>query len=418
MKKMLLPFLLGFICFTVKSQTGIFIFKDQIEERPNVQIVDIKEGANKKIYALGEAKDTDFKNPYPWFACIDSKGKLISSNYPHKGNTSGMLRLILTPENRSMLYGNTEGNGKSKPFSILVNDDGTSNSVNVMAMSYSMIIGDVVPFSNNKCIIAQSNRNKETGLYNIGLIKADNDKYLPIPFKTIVSDKHELISKILVTQEKNILIAGYQILDEDFNIKPFIYYVDSLGEKIWNYYPEFSTDFESNSLIQDTDGNFIIASSYRDKKAGPCKTVLLKLNSKGDKIDEKVIDDIKANGFLLLNNGKILMYGTHYQAYNNVMIISKANFFILNNKLEKQFSDEVGMFDDPDYNLPSLAVTAQPTSSEFNTGIQLSDGRIVLAGRVYMPDKVSADEILLSPRYNQPMILFMNDDGTFRVKQK
>lgn len=418
MKKTILSFLIVFYGFSSIAQTGIFIYKDQIEERPNVHIIDIKEGADKQLYILGEAKDKEFQNPYPWFARIDNKGKLIKSVYPHKDNTSGMLRLIIASNQRIMLYGNTNDNGKAKPFSILLNDDGGTNTLNVMAMSYPMIIGDVVPYSNKKSLIVQSNRNKETGVFNIGLIKADNDKYLPIPFKTLVSDKHELVSKVFLTKEKNILIAGYKIIDEDFNIKPFIYYLDSLGENLWSYYPEFSTDFENISIAQDKDGNILVASSYRDKKLGPCKTILLRINSKGEKTEEKIIDDIKSNGLLLLKNGNILMYGTHYQVYNDMMIISKANFFIFNSKLEKQVSDELGMLDNPDYNLPSLAVTAQPTSSEFNTAIQLTDGRVVLAGRVYMPDKVKPDEILLSPRYNQPMILFMNEKGTFRSTPK
>lgn len=414
MKKTVLCFVIVFQCFLGKSQTGIFIYKDLIEERPNVHIVDIKEGADKQIYVLGEAKDKEFQNPYPWFACIDNNGKLITNRYPHKGNTTGMLRLIVASNQRYMLFGNMNDNGKAKPFSILLNDDGSTNTLNVMAMSYPMIIGDVVPFSDEKTLIVQSNRNKETGIFNIGLIKADNDRYLPIPFKTLVSEKHELVSRIFVTKEKNIIIAGYQILDEDFNIKPFIYYVDSLGENLWNYYPEFSTDFESISLAQDNEGNILLAASYRDKKLGPCKTILLKLNVKGEKIEEKEISDIKANGLLLLKNGNLLMYGTHYQVYNDMMIISKASFTLFNSKLEKQLTDEVGIIDNPDSNLPSLAVTAQPTSSEFNSGIQLSDGRIVLAGRVYMPDKTNPDEILLSPRFNQPYIMFMNENGTFR----
>lgn len=414
MRKLFLFLLIGFLNFSGKSQTGIFVYKDQIEERPNVHIVDIKEGADKKIYVLGEAKDKNFDNPYPWFACIDTQGKLISSIYPHKENTSGMLRLITASNKRLMLFGNIDDNGKAKPFSILLNDDGSLNTFNIMAMSYPMILGDVVPYSNNKCLIAQSNRNKETEIFSIGLIKAENDRYTPIPFKTLVSEKHELVSRIFVTREKNIIIAGYQILDDDFNIKPFVYCVDSLGEKLWDFFPEFPTDFESISLTQDVDGNILIASSYRDKTKGPCKTILIKLNAKGEKIEEKEISDIKANGLLLLKNGNLLMYGTHYQVYNDIMIISKASFILFNSKLEKQLTDEMGILDNPDYNLPSLAVTAQPTSSEFNSGIQLSDGRIVLAGRVYMPDKTNPDEILLSPRFNQPYILFMNENGTFR----
>ncbi len=174
------------------------------------------------------------------------------------------------------------------------------------------------------------------------------------------------------------------------------------------FYPKYATDFESQTLAQDKDGNFLLSASYRDKTKGSCRSIVVKINSSGEQIAEQTFEDIKINGLLLLNNGNMLMYGTHYQVYSKMLIISKGSFVIVNSNFEKIASDEMGIFDLPDYNLPSLVATAQPTSSEFNTGIQLSDGRIVLAGRVFMPDKTSPDEILLSPRYNQPYVLFMN----------
>jgi hypothetical protein len=72
------------------------------------------------------------------------------------------------------------------------------------------------------------------------------------------------------------------------------------------------------------------------------------------------------------------------------------------------------MFDAPDAELPGLAMTTWPTASDFLTAIQLSDGRIALGGRVYMPMQTKPDEIILSPRINRALLLIMDKNGGFR----
>ncbi len=71
-----------------------------------------------------------------------------------------MLRLLIASEKRVMIYGNTNDN--MQPFSMLLNENGTTNTMSVMAASLPMILGDVAPFSSSHCIIAQSKSNKET----------------------------------------------------------------------------------------------------------------------------------------------------------------------------------------------------------------------------------------------------------------
>jgi len=79
--------------------------------------------------------------------------------------------------------------------------------------------------------------------------------------------------------------------------------------------------------------------------------------------------------------------------------------------LEKEKEREMGMMDAPDAELPGLAMTMKPTSSDFLTAIQLKDGRVVLGGRDYMPLQIHPDKILLSPRANQNLMIFCDSNG-------
>jgi hypothetical protein len=76
--------------------------------------------------------------------------------------------------------------------------------------------------------------------------------------------------------------------------------------------------------------------------------------------------------------------------------------------------DEMGMFDGPDAFLPSLAMAAFPTASDFLTAIQLSDGRIACAGRVFMPSETSPEKVIGADRYNKAFLVLMSADGKFR----
>ena len=147
---------------------------------------------------------------------------------------------------------------------------------------------------------------------------------------------------------------------------------------------------------------------------GTCWTQVWKFDKKGNLLGEMKIENIKSNGQLLLKNGKTLLYGTHYQIYDSRFIISKGCWVILDDSLKIVLSDEMNAKDSPDADLTPLAMVAKPTSSEFHCGTQLSDGRIVLGGRVTYPEFPEESKILGCNHYNEACMLILNEKGSFR----
>jgi hypothetical protein len=147
---------------------------------------------------------------------------------------------------------------------------------------------------------------------------------------------------------------------------------------------------------------------------GTCWTKIWKFDNKGNLIGEVKIEDIKSNGQFLLKDGNTILYGTHFQIYDRRFIISKGSWVILDDSLKIIRADEMTAKDSPDADLTPLAMTAKPTSSEFQCGIQMTDGKIVLGGRVTYPEFPEESKILGCNHYNEACILILNDKGTFR----
>jgi hypothetical protein len=146
-----------------------------------------------------------------------------------------------------------------------------------------------------------------------------------------------------------------------------------------------------------------------------CSTQLFTLDSNGTQIQMTETSEICANGVLTLNNGNIFLYGSKYQAVGNY-IITKAAYTLYDPAMKIVKEDMMGMIDGPDAYLPGLYISMFPTSSDFLTAIQLSDGRIACGGRVYMPRETTPVAIQTSERYNRAFLVLMDDNGNFRSK--
>ncbi len=397
---------------TAKAQTGFFIYHDTVKGKPHIQINDIKEGSDKKLYIAGESKDENFELTSPWFMQVDGKGEML-----HKSalstEVSDIKRVILNKDQKSMLYGNTTSTGgKPQSYSALLTEEGHTTSINVMAMSYAMILGDAVPYSKTQTLVVQSNRNKETQLYNLNLIKAANDMYFPSGFATIESTYNEISTQVVTNRKKDIFIVGFRMIGED--LQPFVYATDSTGKKLWEAIPEIPAGFENLKIGLDKNENILVTAGYRNNNLGNCNTQLWKANASGKTIQQLDIPNLKSNGILLLKNGNVMIYGADFQIHDRRFIISKGSFVVLDDKFAIVKQDEMKKTDAPDADLAPLAMSAKPTSSEFNTGIQLSDGRIVLGGRITFPEFPEDEKILGCTYYNEACLLFLNEKASFR----
>lgn len=390
------------------AQTGMFVYdKSFLQERPNLQIVDIGCDNNFVIYVLGEAYDEEFQNPYPWIALIDGKnGSIIQEAFPVKENTEGLLKIFITRDKKIVVYGNCIRNDKVQPYFLQIEENLQIKNHFLVSLKKPQYIAGVASFTPDKNLIALNIAEVDMGKIKIGLAKIPIDMFIPSFFTQIEGSPYMLATDITLYNNK-IILAAYE-KDYNENIKPVIYCMDTAGKVEWTFNPSYNPNF--NEQFVRTDNNSIyILTNYKYPENGTCNSSLIKLNKEGKKITEKNYDGYKFNGLQILKNGKIILYGMSYLILDDTYLTSTGVYMILNENLETMFTKQVGVEDLSNQKLKeTIKNNNLMISSELNAGIELLDGRIALGGRFYMPDIAnSAFDI----QFNRPMIILLTKDG-------
>jgi hypothetical protein len=192
---------------------------------------------------------------------------------------------------------------------------------------------------------------------------------------------------------------------------PVIYRIDNTGLKVWE--KELEDYPDAVDLGVAADGNAIyFTCSYGSESDPKSESNLVKLDMEGNIVKAATLDNINAKGLLLLQSGNILVYGGFYSP-NGASFIKKAKVMSFKSDLTSIASSFLGPYDDPDAQLPGLANSIYPTSSDILCAVQLEDKRVVLGGRVFMQKDVHPDRILLSPRTNRNMLIIAGEMGTW-----
>ena len=417
MKKSFPTLFLLLLFFSVKAQyTGLVTFLDKMPDRPHTHIIDLKEAKDHSIYLLGECKDDKFQQTSSWLTKIDANGKtLMANNGEKKLDVKDLKRVILTEKEDVLFLGNKDSDGgKPQSFAQLYDKDLKINTVVVMAMSYPIILGDAINYDPNTVLIAQSNRKQNNNKFNITLLKGPINKYFPVEFASIPSEFNELTSNIVLNSKKDAILSCIRF--DGKTMSNIIYAVNQKGEKIWEYVPDVANDFINSNLTIDKNDNPIFTCSFRNATTYMSSTVVVKLDNKGKLVKQKTIENIKANGIMVLKNNKYLVYGANFQPYDNRIIISRAGYNILDADLNEILHEELIQTDIPT-TMASIDFKSNPISTEFNRAIQVYDGRIAFGGRINYPkDYGSKTTEASSARNNQGCVLFTTQDGKFRKK--
>ena len=86
----------------------------------------------------------------------------------------------------------------------------------------------------------------------------------------------------------------------------------------------------------------------------------------------------------------------------------------MNKELSLIKEEELSIQDKPDSEYPAEAMKKLPTSSDLIAGYELNDGRIALAGRVFMPINKAAAKNINTARHNCALLILTDKNGNFR----
>lgn len=386
------------------SQKGIFYYPDTAQL--NTQIIDIKENRNNgEIYLLGNTTDISFEHTTPYFARTDKNGKLLFSKF-FDTEVYNICNIVLNGEDVK-IYGSQNYSGFSQ-YSKDFDKNGETTNNNIMMDMTSGMLQQVVDLGTGKSLRLSSRRKDQ--YFNIRISLLDNKLgYAAVNFP-IKANHNELADDYCMLKDSSLIIIGKSLNDEFTTYESVMHHYSLRGDSLWT--ADIQGTKNNTSQYIEVDKNYqiyyIYSLAYNDYST---EAFLSTVSSSGQLSNQKTIEEFIPNGMLSLSNGNMLLYGYKYVfSGNNVM--KKAKFIIVNNRNEVIKKDEITESDPPDTAMPSYEFVLMPSSSEFLSATQLSDGRIALGGRVYYPvnPTVSGD----NQRLNKPLLLLMTQDGMFR----
>ena len=422
-----------FLSAAAYSQTGIFYWNDSVPS--NNWTNTIEQTPEGDIYMVGTTTDALNKNPQPLFIRTDKTGKLIVKKTIEAPDLFQLIGFLLLPKASNCtsdcyslkLFGTKAESGSPSFYTQPLNAIGDPQGTETTLTNAAQIMGDVAAINDSENYFSFSRR-LANSTYNVRLVKekyrevknasypgfvAEEESYIALN-----SDYNELCQAIIPDGDDFAYLfcsRNYSADDADAVIYKVWVKTDSI---VWKQEIKSRMNVASPGLFKGGDNMLVMLLNYPDNTvADSGKTKLLQINmTTGDTVAVTKSFNIRSNGILHLKNGNYMLYGgglnTNKDVANSASI--KGKWIVLDKDFNKIKEDEMGMFDAPDANLPSLAMSAAPTMSELYKAVQLSDGRVAFTGRVYMPNHTAPNEIIYSARYNRPLLLISDQSGNFR----
>lgn len=407
-------FLFCILAGTVFAQTGVFWFGDSTSNYVNNRIISMKEKPGGGLYFLGKASDRQYANVHPYWGSCDKSGKLIVQKTLETTNDIFELNnFVVCSENKFRIWGTETVNNRQTLLLNTIDAKGNLPGSDAILTNTNTLCGDVLQADAQTAVCAKTVQSSSTGLFHISIYKYNLENDQQIWYKKLDAEGNEEASKLFLMKDGSVILLAKEYDERLTTYTSLIYKLSSTGELIWRKSIAAYPIFFAHGIAEGKNKSLVYVCSIGSERDTVCSTKICSLDSSGNLLSTNEVPGIRANGILGLKNGNFFLYGSHFQKAS-VYIITKACFKIYDPNLKLLKTDELGMFDGPDAQLPSLAMSVWPTSSDFLTAIQLSDGRIACGGRVYMPTEKDPEKIIFSDRVNKGLLVLMSSDGKFR----
>jgi len=390
------------------AQTGISYYPSLNKSYVHNNIVGITEAANTEIYLIGKASTEDYSKSIPYFGRYDKKGEPLMHKFFEDFPIWDLKNLVITAGQSIKLYGTTYDKNKYNPFYLKINPLGRVESKSPTASVYNTILSDISPKEN--FVAAAHTKIGENKKYNIIVHKIDANDEVYVWSTPIATEVNEEATKVIVCSDNTILVLGKEYRNNMRTYTPIVYKISSAGKVMWRVGITVPPNFFTQDIVQFDRSTYVYMCSYGKEYLGTSETRLIQLSSAGSATKANTIPNINTNGLLLLENKKVLLYGSNLAILSG-RVVTRAKYAIVGKNLEMEYQRELGSKDAPDVLMPQKIATALPSTSDFSSAIILSDGRIALAGKVYMPANPQNPNPRGSDRFNVPMLVILDKYG-------
>ena len=385
----------------VKGQTGIFYFLPTDATLTNSKVVGISQANSENLMLLIFNSDPNYLSH-----SIQIFNKPLNNNAITKtdltiNNLHDLVSLEKKGKNEFALFGNTTLNKSFEPFQLNVSSTGEVLSNIQLPQVYSTLISDVIV--HNESFMILYSRVGKNNLYNISLHKVNAETGNVEWLKVISSENNEEADKIVATLTGEFYVLGKKYNDEVTEFVPIIYKIDKNGKQLWKKAIDVPANFNTQSILNVNNEELLYVCGYTKNPTGFSETRVLKLSNTGDEIEGNSLKDFSANGIIEISDETFLIYGSKF-IVNTQQIVTKGKFVIVNKKLVELVEKTLDENDKPDI----LLKNKTKTSSDFLCAKKLTDNKIALAGKVFVPASDNPEN-----KINVPLLMIINKDGTY-----
>lgn len=386
----------------LQAQTGIFYYPVNNELLPHAQALHIVPLPHGHLMLLNKNSDPQYNRMEMLFIEIDNNGNKINSFNIAQEDLYELVKMEPVGEAELVVLGNKSLNKELFPFSLKINKKGEVIEQTDESSIYSNFINDAAYLENNKALVLYTKTNK-TDKYNISLhqVNLKNNKIEWL--KKISSEQNEEATQVIKTPDNMVYVLGKKYNDEVTDYVPIIYKLTSDGNQIWKIGVDVPSNFYKQSICFDENNNVVYACGYTKNPTGFSETRVVKFNKNGQQEDYCVINDFSSNGILKLSDNNFLLYGSKFYV-DEKQVVTKARYIIINENLTEKANVFLTDKDKPDADIES----ERTTSSDLLTAIELENGKIALAGKVFMPNAITPEK-----RQNNPLLIIINKDGSY-----
>jgi hypothetical protein len=391
------------------AQTGIFYYSNPSDNFINNRVVALTEAPNQELYLLGKLSNASYEKSVPFFCRVDKRGNLLIDEAIEKNPIYDLNHLFILNNQRVKIFGSKRQGPIFAPWIATLGSKGNIEKQKSDYVVYSTILNDVSGFGQDHVVLAET-RVDNKNIYNINLIKFNALNDATVWSKQLRSPNNEEASKVISLKDGNLLVLGKKYNYNLSDFAPVLYKVNSNGEAVWKVPITVPDNFYAQDIKEDSEGNLIYMCSYSKEYMGTNETRIIKLDNKGAKISYNVILDISGNGIVLKPDDQIILYGSNIKVINE-RPVTKGKYVLINKELKQVHAKEFGSNDKPDSEMPGDVASNLPTVSDLTTGIVLKDGRVALAGRIYMPADPKNANPYGTDRKNFALLVLLNSSG-------
>lgn len=392
-----------FFNFQLFGQDTLVFWQDLQFQKNNFRLEKIHE-VNKKVFIFGTAINDSLLQKEITFYQIDQEGKiLIKKNITCK-NLFEIADVLALNNGNFQIFGTSLNDTILTPYTQIINQEGVSLMQSNEITEKSILTADVKKVDKKSAIYCQSIYS-DAGVFNAFLFWVDLKNSEISRKKHLLSPFNEECSQLITQTNGDVLLLCKRFKNADYSdYSSILYKISKKGELVFTKELSKKGNFVEHKIIKDENGNIYHSNSFLSKNPVSCYTVLSKYNSEGEFIKAVKLNEMQVNGLLFLKDKNILAYGFNHKKAG-VFSIQKGKTVILNQNLLIGKTFELNEKNRPDSEIPIEIAKTFPSSSEFLDGVQTSNGKLFLVGRIFMNDAKTEMEALNLKRNNRNLLM-------------